>query len=549
MSDKLGIYSELELKAAKDLVRELVRGLRGARLYEEDHPTLEGMVSSLRKRWEAATAAGPLSLRLTEGAVMLEEVVVFRGASRSDVLPCQLYDHGVAGLILKRGLEPDEAKRLVHALAADPESEGADFALLLWEADLTHMQVLLDADEHPDEELESPDEFARQIASIGEETDLPARHERRLLLRETPCEFGELDPEYFRLTENEQAALGPLTDSEGYRETLRHALRVLHCMAHEPLNPEEGMTVEHVTGLLVQHLAATGDLDGMTELLERSEAMRTDQGAIRCHFGEHTLATAREYAVVTSILEGLEKLNYLAAQDLASCLARLGYEAALPFAQWLSRTRHHDAAREAIRVLGPEAERVLVELYEVSDNEKRAQIRPALIDFATHDSLAAIAGEFDSLPEATRLQIVRLGDRSATEAVRHAVGRGLRDDNARVRLAAIGAVRRIDAPAVAEFLGEEIGSGGFERRSPEELKQLFEMLARIGDGGVAQALVDQCQTRGLGARFKKPTALQERCLAALRRMRAADAREIVEQFREHAPKAFRELIEDSFDDL
>jgi len=174
MSDRLGIYSELELKAAKDLVRELVRALRGVRLYQEDHPTLQGMVTNLRKRWEAATAAGPLALRLSEGAVLLEDVVVYRGTSRSDVLPCQLYDHGVAGLILKRGLEPDEAKRLVRALAREPDSEGADYALLLWEADLNHIQVLLDADENDDEELESPEEFARQVATLGEEADPPA---------------------------------------------------------------------------------------------------------------------------------------------------------------------------------------------------------------------------------------------------------------------------------------------------------------------------------------------------------------------------------------
>ena len=59
--------------------------------------------------------------------------------------------------------------------------------------------------------------------------------------------------------------------------------------------------------------------------------------------------------------------------------------------------------------------------------------------------------EFDSLPEPTRLQIVRLGDRSTTDSIREAVARGLRDENARVRLAAIGAVRRVDAPAVARL--------------------------------------------------------------------------------------------------
>ncbi|MHC4452700.1 MAG: HEAT repeat domain-containing protein [Planctomycetota bacterium] len=547
MSDRLGIYSELELTAAKSLVRELVRALRGVRLYQENHPTLEGMVTSLRKRWEAATAAGPLALRLTESAVMLEDVIVYRGSSRSDVLPCQLYDHGVAGFILKRGLEPEEAKRLVHALPREPDSEGADYALLLWEADLTHLQVLLDADQHEEEALDSPEEFARQVVAIGEDSDPPADGKRWVRWIDTPTNAA--DPELFRLTESEQASIDQLNDDSGYRDTLRHSLRVLHCMAYESLDPEEGMVVEHVTGLLVEHLCATGDLEGVTELLERSEAMRSDQGAIRCHFGEHTLATARENAVTTSLLDGLEKISYVAAGDLATALARLGYESALPFAQWLARTRHHEAAREAIQVLGHEAERVLVELYEASDAEKRSQLRPALIDLASHDSLAAVADEFDSLPEATRLQIVRLGDRSTTESIREAVARGLRDENARVRLAAIGAVRRVDAPAVARYLDEQLGNESFERRSPEELKQLFEMLGRVGDGAVATVLADLCRTKGLGARFKKPTTLQERCLAALRRMRSTEARAVVDVLYEQSPKSFRELLEDPFEGL
>jgi len=309
------------------------------------------------------------------------------------------------------------------------------------------------------------------------------------------------------------------------------------------------MTIEHVTGLLTGHLAATGDLEGVTELLLRCESMREGQGPIRCHFGEYTLATTREHAVVSSLLDGLEKASYLAPGDLAACLARLGDEAALPFAQWLARTRHHDAAREAIRVLGHEAERVLVELYEAADAEKRAQLRPALIDLGTHDALAAVAPEFDALPEATRLLVVRLGDRSTVPAVRDAVARGLRDGSARIRLAAIAAARRVDAPAVAKYLREQLGDDGFERRSPEELKQLFEMLSRVGDGEVATVLADQCRTRGLGARFKKPTTLQERCLGSLRRMRSPDARAVVSELYDDSPRAFRELLEDQFDGI
>ncbi|MEM8883423.1 MAG: hypothetical protein AAGD14_05110 [Planctomycetota bacterium] len=551
MSGNLGIYSELELKAAKDLIRELVRALRGVRLYSEDHPTLEGMVTNLRKRWEAATAAGPLALRLTEGAVLLEDVPVYRGSSLGDVLPGQLYDHGVVGLIFKRGLEPEEARRLIEALAREPDDEGVDYALLLWEADLNHVQVLLDAEETEDEEFDSPEAFARRVASFGDESDPPMKpefDEARRALR-AQLDPPELDPELFQFTEREREALEPLLANDGYRRTLRHALRVLHAMAYEQLDPEEGITVEHVTGLLVERLAGTGDLPGLSELLERSEEMCQGQGPIRQHFAEYTLATAREHPVVTAALDGLERVQRIEAPDLALCLARLGPEAALPFAQWLGRTKHAETAREAMRVMGPEAERVLVELYASAETENRGQLRPALIDLGTHDALAAIADESPQLEETTRLEIVRLGERSTDPRVRRAVTRGLRDPSPRVRLASIKATRRSDAAAVAEFLREQLAAATLDRRPPEESRQLFEMLGRIGDGDVAMVLASQCRTRGLAARFKKPTPFQEACLVALRRMRAPDAKRVVDELADKAPSAFRELLEDGFDSL
>ena len=72
---------------------------------------------------------------------------------------------------------------------------------------------------------------------------------------------------------------------------------------------------------------------------------------------------------------------------------------------------------------------------------------------------------------------------------------------------------------------------------------------RVGDGAVATVLADLCRTKGLGARFKKPTTLQERCLAALRRMRSTEARAVVDVLYEQSPKSFRELLEDPFEGL
>ncbi|NJN14655.1 MAG: hypothetical protein HC813_03300, partial [Planctomycetes bacterium] len=172
MASRLGIYTELELQGARDLVRELVRTVRGFRLYAGNHPNLAGMFEALRKKWDNATAGGPLSLRLDERDVLLDGESVYRAASVGEMIPSVLYDHGVVGLVFKRGGENSELHRLVGVLGEDPE-QLTDIPSRLWEADLHHLQVLLDADE-VDEDWNSPEEMVQEVTNLGTPDDAPA---------------------------------------------------------------------------------------------------------------------------------------------------------------------------------------------------------------------------------------------------------------------------------------------------------------------------------------------------------------------------------------
>lgn len=181
---QLGIYSEREVKGAKDLVRELIRAIRACRLYAADHPAVAEMFQTLRRRWEEATAAGPIALRFTDRKVLLEEEPVHQVPGNThDVIPSALFEHGIVGLVLQPGLEPNEARRLAAALAADP---GADYPSLLWEADLSHVQVLIDVDEADEEPVSSPSDFAHQVAKIGGAAPCPSKA-KRATPKPTPC--------------------------------------------------------------------------------------------------------------------------------------------------------------------------------------------------------------------------------------------------------------------------------------------------------------------------------------------------------------------------
>ncbi len=102
MHTQVGIYSQLELSSAREVVRDLHRAIQGYRLYDGDHPTLRDVLLQLRKKWELATAGGPLSLRLTETQVLLDEEEVFKSNSRTDVLPNGLYDHGFGPNVVRQ---------------------------------------------------------------------------------------------------------------------------------------------------------------------------------------------------------------------------------------------------------------------------------------------------------------------------------------------------------------------------------------------------------------------------------------------------------------
>ena len=58
MQEHVGIYSERDVKASQALVKELIRVVRGFKLYEGDHPTLTQLIDQLATRWKTPRRPG-----------------------------------------------------------------------------------------------------------------------------------------------------------------------------------------------------------------------------------------------------------------------------------------------------------------------------------------------------------------------------------------------------------------------------------------------------------------------------------------------------------
>ena len=504
-SNSSGALGESSIATAVAL---LMRILADACRFQPGSTTVDRFVDRFVGAWNSATAQGPVTLALTDQAVLLDSREVFRTRDARRTIPGRLRAQGVSGLMLSPGVTFTEARSIIEALQADPDDTRVDFALRLWESDQSHLKLVM-------EEMETRDVM--------------------------------LDAANLARSQADRAAITQGIQTPGDPYALRRALAALHNIANQSLSDRNADAIELVCHTLARNLAATGDLDGVIGVLDRAAQMKREPNAVRHRVGETSIAALREHAPIVALLDGVERRDNIDPHPLARCLQHLGAAAAMPFVQWLSRTRHNRAAREALRVLGPEAELLMVQLYSTSSPTDRARLRSVLLELGTHDALAAVATDFDSLVENTRVRVVELGMRSTDSRIRNAVVRGLHDKSARIRKAALQSLLHDDAPAVATCLPTILTSDVIEKRSREEVELLFEALARIGNAEIASYLVDLGKGRGLRARFRKPTPFQERCIETLRLMSSPEAREVVEEFRSVAKRSTRELLEQPFD--
>ncbi|MHC4954054.1 MAG: hypothetical protein ACYTGZ_09200 [Planctomycetota bacterium] len=496
-------------EALHAIVPELIQALCGrGSAGSETAESSATAVDQLLMCWRRATRNGSLILELAPNSVQVGELLACSGSGANSVIPGRLHAQGVSALVLQPGLEADEAQRLLDALSADPTDDTIDFALRLWEADSMHLLLELD-------EIETRDVMLDVSALATNEVD------------------------------REKIAAG-LREPE-YSPAVQAALDVLHGLAHQRLTATELDSVELATAAFTRQLAATGDVSGMIRLLEQSEKMAREESRCRRRVAEATLATARERAVATALLDSLEKEDAVDALRLGRCLALLGPVSAVPYVRWLTTTRHLRAGHATLRVHGRDTEQALVALHSTAERPNRARLRAALLELGTHDALAAAAADYEHLVERERVQIVELGERSGDADIRNAVIRALSDKSGLVRRAALGALRRGDGPQVITRLPELLSAETLQRRTSEEVDLIFEALARIADPEIADWLIEASHGRQLRARFRRPDRLETRCLHALRDMRAPDARAIVQDFRSRAPRAFREQLDQPFD--
>jgi hypothetical protein len=324
---------------------------------------------------------------------------------------------------------------------------------------------------------------------------------------------------------------------------------MLHNMANEELDTRALETVDNALTMVARALCLGGDLEGALETIRRGTHMAALRDEQRAHVGRRTIDAFRDPESVVRMLRGLDKRKTIDAEPLETFLTRVGPVAAAPVAAWLQSTTHLDAAARAMRTFGDAAALALLPLYRDASAEARARMAPALLHAGTEDALFVLMPDFGNLRDQQRQDFVRLAEGSSRPELRHIIVKALEDASGKVRHTAILAVRRPDAPKLAAVLKARLEKGDLDHCHPEERDAFFDMLARAGDGAVAQILASYATPKRFSLGGRKPSALQLCCLRALRRMRSSDARAVVDDLRAHGPRAIRDALDNPLADL
>ncbi len=144
-----------EAQAAALWFRHLARGLKTARLYRTENPTVRGIRDQIADTLtEQLERCGAWKLRFTSSEIRFDDEVLVRPGARKpggeapivapeEQMPFLFYRDGVRGMTLQPGISRREIDALFEALrlAGSSAMTQDDLVTLLWQANLTHVQI------------------------------------------------------------------------------------------------------------------------------------------------------------------------------------------------------------------------------------------------------------------------------------------------------------------------------------------------------------------------------------------------------------------------
>ena len=285
------------IRAAEELLQEVLRAFKVRRLYEADHPQRAATEASATARIAAILEEqGAVGLTLEDGVARLDERPLSTAAGDASIVSI-LYHEGIREIVFQPGLAADELARFLDHVAAVAAVAAGERDLLarLWEETLPHLDYVF-------VERLADQEWAPDVAEPTGE-DRPAAgpvvlepEDRRAL--EMPV-VSLPDPTAYRLTDTELAGLQAELEGEKARTLLQETLTCIRELLFDPPHDDPAPVVGRVRRLGLFRVSTRNvgpRREQRTEVgLEAEETGDTGQPGLGC--GQELLEVEQEHAI------------------------------------------------------------------------------------------------------------------------------------------------------------------------------------------------------------------------------------------------------------
>lgn len=462
-----------DAEAIAEAVRWLFRTVRTLRSYPIDNEM------SLRALGELTPRLGqvlPFSLELSAEELRWEATPLKDDRGSFPPLMADLYRDGIRRIRLELGLEEDELRRLLLALASplDPNDLTEDYVTRLWEADVPHVRIFavdpyLDSDPPPGDVLEGkvpPESHAEEVAPDPELKVPP------------PPETA------FRIAPEDEARLAQEKERAATSRPWNAFVDALFDSVTAPTHGDQRENLVEIFEAYFYRLVRERQVDVAAQVLEQ---LRSPSSSAAASLFEPSLARIAQADRLVALHEALEARTSN-AKDVASVLALLAPESLDAVCTFLEQTKSERVRRlyadVLVRLGGPATLRVIERFRSTSGDARRTYAR-ALGGLEGEAIVTTLLDAHSEPDPAIRREVVRaLATQHDARAGGALLQIALEDAEPDSRIIALRGLASTRTQLNYQDLLRRIQSRQYHSLPSEEKDLLFRALGTIGDNDV-----------------------------------------------------------------
>ena len=536
-----------------ELMSVMVKALRAFQMYLPNNPIYQRAIQNVQAACPPIWAhADEIELRVLETEFIYEDQVVYRQANKTDSLTWSLFKDGMRAITLKKGVEEKELALLlsiINQARSLPPDAGDDLPTLLWAHEFEYIQFRF-IDFFVGDGSGTVPQVSEDIKQDGV---TPAARKAQVVEEAPPrpkslIDIEDVDSTLYFLDDTEISYLAREVEEEYERDVRGSAFNILFDLME--LNPDNAVRHEiiRIIERLFPNLLNARDFRSAAAVLRESKQLREKLSNLLPEHAERLsglVAKLSEPAIVGQLLQSLDEASNLGVEaHAAEVLREMTGTALEPLVSWLP-----NLSSEPLRKM---LEDVVDRLAHTYPNEVQRILKlpesPALLGMVEmcgrlglQQAVPGLAETLGHSDPAVRLAAVQALGQLGTPGAMTVVDKAIDDSDRGVRLAAVrsagsrgykGALRRVEAVVLGKTLKEA---------DLTEKMAFFEAYSAIAGVNAVKPLTSILLERKM-FRMKEPPEIRACAAMALGRIKAPEAREVLQQALEDKELVVRNAV-------